>query len=72
MPLKGDIVICYLCGERGRLKDIKRGAVKFRPYRGDFACSLCLDEVRSDISPMVSPDAPSAEDMKEIAPYLDD
>lgn len=72
MPLKGDMIICYLCGAKAMVKNIKRGAVRFRPHRGDFACTFCLDDLRSESSPAVCADAPSPEDLKEIAPFIDD
>ena len=72
MPIKGDYVICNLCGLKAKTKSVKRGVVKFKPYRSDFACEYCLDDVRSDTITTVAPDAPSAEDLREIAPFLEE
>jgi len=71
MPLKGDYIICYLCGAKTKTGEQRKGAIKFKPYRGDFACEFCMDEVRADTSPMPASDAPSPDDLKEIEQYLE-
>ena len=71
MPLKDDTIICYLCGTKARTGDLRKSAVKFKSYRGDFACEFCIDEIRSDTGPTLASDAPSPDDLKEIEPYLE-
>lgn len=71
MPIKGNYVVCNLCGIKATTKSIKNRIVKFKPYRGDFACEYCLEEVRSDSTFNLPPDAPSPEDLREIEPFLE-
>lgn len=72
MPIKGNIIICNLCGLKATVKNVKRGVVKFKPHRSDFACEYCLDDVRSDSVNNLPADAPSPEDLREIEQFLEE
>lgn len=72
MPIIGDDAICNRCGIRVSIENMHKGILKFRPYRGDIICNLCLEDIHSEDAMMPAADAPSPADLKEIEPFLDE